>query len=90
MPVVEHSSERINMIQVMIEPAGFAYAGTTDMHGGKMVHIRISQDVVDAVNWVMEHRAKLAKEEELRRSNPALASAWDQYQVMMRLVMDDL
>ena len=78
------------MIQVMIDPPSFAYAATTDMHGGKMLHIRIAPDVVDAVNWVMEHKAKIAKEEELRRNNPALASAWDQYQVMMRLVMDDL
>jgi hypothetical protein len=78
------------MIQVMIDPPNFAYSSVMDTHGGKLVTIKIAPDVVAALQWVMEHKAKLEQEAELRQNNPALANAWDQYQVMMRLVMDDI
>jgi len=78
------------MIEVMIDPPNFAFSSVTDAIGGKMVTIRIAQDVVDAIKWVSEQRVRLEREAILRQDNPALASAWDQYQVMLRLVMDDL
>jgi len=61
-----------------------------DVYGGKEIHINLGFEAVDAIKWVQEHRRQLEKERKLRESNPALSNAWDQYQTMLRIVMDDV
>lgn len=61
-----------------------------DVYGGKEIWINLGLEAVDAIKWVQEHRQQLERERKLRESNPALANAWDQYQTMLRIVMDDV
>jgi hypothetical protein len=78
------------MISISLNPPEFGYASVSDAFGGKHITIMISPDVIEAVNWVKEHRSNLEKELELRNSNPALATQWDHYQTILRIVMDDV
>lgn len=79
-----------NMIYARSNNPDMIYVSTMDVHGGKELCVSFSQDVADSLNWIKQHRKLMEKEAELRSSNPALASAWDQYQVMLRIVMDDV
>lgn len=78
------------MIYVEFKPSNFASVVTTELHGGKAVYVKISPEVIDAINWVNTYRAQLDKEIALRNSNPALAIQWDHYQTLLRIVMDDV
>ncbi len=79
-----------DMVRITITPPDFAYSNTQDVYGGKQINVMIAPDVVEAVRWVQEYRSRLDKEVQLRMTNPALASQWEQYQTMLKLVMDDL
>jgi hypothetical protein len=78
------------MIRVRSNNPDHIYVSTIDIHGGQELVISLSQSTVDSLNWVQSYRLGLEKEIELRNSTPALASAWDQYQTMLRIVMDDV
>lgn len=78
------------MISISLMPLDFAYASVSDIPGGHHIHIMITPEVIDSINWVKAHRHKLEKEIELRNNNPALATQWDHYQTMLRIVMDDI
>lgn len=78
------------MINARTSNPDLIHVSTMDVHGGRDISVSVSNDVVETINWVKKYRQKLEKEIELRASNPALASAWDQYQVMLRIVMDDI
>lgn len=78
------------MINARTSNPDLIHVSTMDVHGGRDIYVSVSNDVVETINWVRKYRQKLEKEIELRASNPALASAWDQYQVMLRIVMDDI
>ena len=78
------------MLSINLMPPDFAYASVSDMLGGNHINIMITPEVIDAINWVKEYRHKLEKEIELRNNNPALATQWDHYQTLLRIVMDDV
>ena len=66
------------------------YVSVMDVHGGQEVCISFSSDVVDAINWVKDHRSKMESEARLRKDNPALEDSWKQYQLMLQLVTDTI
>ena len=78
------------MIQVTAAPPDMIYSGVVDVQGGKMITIQLTDDVVSTIRWAQKYKENLQREIELRESNPALASQWDQYQTMLRIVMDDV
>lgn len=78
------------MIKIEIDPASFGWVRTEDTYGGKRYVVYVQQEWIDCLNWVKNYKAQLDKEIRLRESNPALASQWDQYQTMLRIVMDDV
>ena len=78
------------MITILSTTPDMIHTGIKDGNDGKQICIALAQDVVDTIRWVQEHRKKMEAEIELRNSTPALASAWDQYQVTLRIVMDDV
>lgn len=78
------------LIKIDIDPSTFGWTRVEDTYGGKRHVIYIHQEWIDCLNWVKNHKAQLEKEAKLRAENPALASQWDQYQTMLRIVMDDV
>lgn len=76
------------MIQVTSDNPDMIYLSTMDVHGGKMINVSLSQEVVDTLRWAQSFRKKHELELELRKTVPALASQYEQYQTMLRIVMD--
>jgi hypothetical protein len=74
----------INMIN------GYEYMNIncTQQYGGISYSVTLDQKLVDLLKWVENHKANVEKEEQLRKTNPALASTWEQYQTMLKIVMD--
>ena len=78
------------MFTISISPPDFAYVSLKDTYGGKQIHVQVNQEVIDVFRWFKEHKDLLDREQKLRESNPAVASIYEQYQTMMKLVMDDI
>lgn len=76
------------MIYVRTENPDMIHIKNADIHGGREILISLSDEMIDNMKWITEYRNKLDQEIELRSKNPALANAWDQYQTMLRIVMD--
>jgi len=74
----------------MVSSNGYMNIQCTQQYGGLTYSIYLEKKLIDLLLWVEEHKAKVEKEEMLRKTNPALASTWDQYQTMLKIVMDDV
>lgn len=72
------------------EPPNFGFITVSDTFGGQRHVFNVAQPIVEDLQWLREYRQKLEQEEKLRESNPALRNAWDSYQTMLRIVMDDV
>lgn len=77
------------LININCNPKFFIAIGS-DQWGGIGYTIDFSHEVKELLEWLKTHKESVEKEEALRKSNPALANQWDQYQTMLRIVMDDV
>jgi hypothetical protein len=78
------------MFNIIVDPPGFAIVSVADTYGGKQINIKISNHVLDTIDWVNRYRSRLDQEQKIRDGNPAVASLYEQYQTMIKLVMDDI
>lgn len=59
-------------------------------YGGVQFTVQLAPEMEDVLRWASEYKLKIEKEEKLRQTVPALANQWEQYQTMLRIVMDDV
>lgn len=78
------------MIRIRSNNPDMIYVSIMDIHGGQEICFSLASNVIDAINWTNEYRARLDKEVKLRETNPALSNSWNEYQTMLRIVMDDV
>lgn len=78
------------MIQIQSLNPNILHVSTMDVHGGKMITVELSRDVLDIINWARTYREKLDREVRLREQTPALANSWDEYQTMLKIVLDQI
>jgi len=49
-------------------------------------NIFLDQSIIDIINWAKRYKNQLDNEIKLRSENPALASQYEEYQTMLKLV----
>lgn len=59
-----------------------------EVFGGVDLTLNIDRQMLSDLQWLRELRAKVAREEEIRRHNPAAAEAYLHYQTVLRLVTE--
>lgn len=74
----------------MINGHDYMNINCTQQYGGISFSVNLEKRLIDLLQWVENHKANVEKEEQLRKTNPALASTWEQYQTMLKIVMDDV
>ena len=81
-----------DLINIAISPPTFATIVNCpqSQYGGNLYSIVINQEVLDNLEWLRTYRSQLEREAIAREKNPALASQYEQYQTMLRIVMDDV
>jgi hypothetical protein len=62
------------------------WVSENDVFGGVDLALNLDQQLLSDLQWLRELRAKIAREEEIRRDNPAAAEAYMHYQTLLRLV----
>lgn len=63
------------------------YINNYDEHGGKRFDFQFSYELKDMLLWYREHRMQLDKELAARTKYESVASAYDQYQTTLKLVL---
>lgn len=71
-------------------PYEFGSGLLSDTYGGQQLTLTISQSIVDDLKWLSEYRKQLEREQQLRRENETVRSAWEQYQTVLNLVVLDV
>ena len=77
------------MIEISVLPPGYVHAHSSDIYGGKRLELHMDYMLQEDLRWLREHRIRLQKEEEIRSKSSAVASAYEQYQTMLKIVNDD-
>ena len=69
-------------------PAEYMNIHETEVYGGTQLQISFNQRFESDIKWLRSHRDRIEKEEKLRSENPALHDSYEQYQTMLRLLLD--
>ena len=73
-------------LQVDIYPSDWMYIHQSEDWGRTKVTISIDPKLVETMDWVKNYKKQLEEEAKIRAENPAAASAYEQYQTMLKLV----
>lgn len=57
----------------------------SDTHGGKHIHLYMTPDLIDTVQWVKQYKSQLAREQQIREHDPAARELYDQYQTYLNI-----
>ena len=66
----------------------FGYVAKTDTFGGVDYTLHLDPYLIEDLRWLRDYRKQLAREEELRRDNPAAAEAYLHYRTVLNLVAE--
>lgn len=66
------------------------YISKSDTYGGKKFDINVMPDVIEMVRWYREYREQMIKESKAREQFESVASAYEQYQTTLKLVLDQI
>jgi hypothetical protein len=80
MELVEVSSNNHDMLHIYKH----------DRFGGVNYNLAFSQEMVDMFNWYKQYKAQMLLESQAREQNPSIAAAYEQYQTMLKLVLDQV
>lgn len=63
-------------------------ATKVDQFGGLQIQIGLTAETVDALLWIKDYKARLEREARARELNESVRSAYEQYQTVLKLVLD--
>lgn len=61
-----------------------------DTYGGKRFDLIFAPEMVEMLNWYKEYKEQVLKESKAREQFESVASAYEQYQVTLKLVLDQI
>ena len=66
----------------------FGWVTKAEVFGGVDYNLNLDPQMISDLQWLRQHRAQAAREEEIRRDNPAAAEAYLAYRTMLNLVAE--
>ena len=82
-------AEIVSKVQIDVYPSDWMYIHQSEDWGKVKVAITIDPKIIDAMDWVKKYRQQLEDEAKIRAENPAVASQYESYQTMLKLVKSD-
>lgn len=79
-----------DLINITVSHPEIMFVNKTDTYGGVQYTLNFNYDVVESLRWIKEHRARLDREAKARAENPSIAEAYEQYQTVLNLVLDQV
>lgn len=80
----------MDMIDFVTADPSIAYINKQDQYGGKRFELRFSSEMKEMFDWYQSHKKQLELESRARMQYPSVASAYEQYQTTLKLVLDQI
>jgi hypothetical protein len=77
-----------DLIEINCNAPDVMYVSKTDTYGGKKFDLYFNHDVTEMLKWYKQYREQMLKESKAREQFESVASAYEQYQTTLRLVLD--
>lgn len=71
-------------------PYDHMYASESEVYGGKSLTISFTQAFEEDLRWLRKHRLRMELEAKAREENESVRSAYEQYQTVLNLVLDQV
>lgn len=72
-------------LQIFASHPHLLNVGLSDTYEGKYVHIDLTPQLVDTLEWVQQHRQQLERQQQIRNMDPAARELFDQYETYINL-----
>lgn len=82
-------AEIVNKVQVDVYPSDWMYIHQSEDWSKVKVSITIAPQIIETMDWVKKFKQQLEEEAKIRAENPAVASQYESYQAMLKLVKSD-
>jgi len=79
----------VQKISIDVYPYDWFHISTSEDWGKTKILVTVNSELLETINWVKAYRKQLEDEAKIRAENLALASAFEGYQTMLKLVKDD-
>lgn len=79
----------VQKISIDVHPYDWFHISTSEDWGKTKILVTVNSELLETINWVKTYRKQLDEEAKIRSENPALASAYEGYQTILKLVKDD-
>lgn len=64
------------------------YALKIDQFGGAQIQVGLTQETIELLTWIKDYKTRLDLETKAREENESVKAAYEQYQTMLKLVLD--
>jgi hypothetical protein len=71
-------------------PGEYMYVSESEVYGGKSLSISFAYQFEDDLKWLRKHRLRMELEAKAREENESVRSAYEQYQTVLNLVLDQV
>ena len=71
-------------------PGEYMYVSESEVYGGKSLSISFAYQFEDDLKWLRKHRQRMELETKTREENESVRSAYEQYQTVLNLVLDQV
>lgn len=79
-----------DLIEVTCNQSNIMYVSKTDTYGGKRIDLYFNSDVTEMVEWYKKYKDQMIKESKAREQFESVATAYEQYQTVLKLVLDQV
>ena len=79
-----------DLINITSNNPDMVYITKNEQYGGINYNISLSPSIVNTIRWVQDYQLKLDREVKAREENESVRAAYDQYQTVLKLVLDTI
>ena len=79
----------VSKISIDVYPYDWFYINTSEDWGRSKVSITVAPHLIESIEWVKTYKNQLEEEAKIRSENPAVATQYECYQAMLKLVKND-
>lgn len=80
----------MDMVDFICADPDLAYINKMDQYGGKRFELKFSPELKEMMTWYKNHKIQLEREQRAREQFQSVASAYEQYQTTLKLVLDQI
>lgn len=80
----------MDIIELSTSQSNIAYFTKTDQYGGKQFTLYVTPELTDMLEWHKKYKLQLERESKAREQFVSVASAYEQYQTALKLVLDQV